>query len=580
MEWEGVEPLPLPLAVEVERLLVGLFGQVVFEKANEEWLDWDFEFPEYSAELVCRDAQGVYVPWMEFSPVQGDEAQTQAMAVQVVGGGGGGPRGSSGQRPTRYFTVSEVGEMISDGPAGANWALLPNGQGGYDVFDVTAVLKRNPGLDIETVFESTALGRVIVSQELTTALDSNGDTPLGRLLTWKHPEVVSEHDGQDGRDLWCIIGNVVYDITDFPFSSEDEQEALIALASGEKTAGDALAGLNVNNLVTRLGPYKCGFLRPTASAPSPGRRQFTLRELGRHIYPQIGMYCALDGDVYDLGRYLHSHPGGAQILHQYAGRDATDEFRNAHADWVQTLRNHSDLVVGRMVDEITDISHLEDGELVLLGRVFDFSKGFGAKEQKLFEDLSQYNGTDATHALKAENPPNALLELLKRDDLVCAKLVTGTRRLITLAEFRRRNHIPSKAERQRSPGGRDTNWRVWVAVAEKDGPRKQMVYDVTSMMMFGGQELERKLRRWLGKEVRDPKLAHMLRTRHESFVIGELRLEESKAERVSARRAQVLSRRNRPRSQRVTGSKRRVGGLDNSDVEIMGSRSKRARAWR
>jgi hypothetical protein len=42
------------------------------------------------------------------------------------------------------------------------------------------------------------------------------------------------------------------------------------------------------------------------------------------------------------------------------------------------------------------------------------------------------------------------------------------------------------------------------------------------MIMFGGSELERRLRPWLGKEVRDVELAHMLRTRHESFVIGEL----------------------------------------------------------
>jgi hypothetical protein len=27
-----------------------------------------------------------------------------------------------------------------------------------------------------------------------------------------------------------------------------------------------------------------------------------MRELGRHIYPEVGMYCAIDGDVYDIGR--------------------------------------------------------------------------------------------------------------------------------------------------------------------------------------------------------------------------------------------------------------------------------------
>lgn len=88
---------------------------------------------------------------------------------------------------------------------------------------------------------------------------------------------------------------------DFPFNSEAEKEALIALVSN-KASGDALNVLDANNLVTRLGPYKCGFLRQMAGAPPSRRRTFTLSELGRHIYPQIGMYCAIDGDVFDLGR--------------------------------------------------------------------------------------------------------------------------------------------------------------------------------------------------------------------------------------------------------------------------------------
>jgi hypothetical protein len=135
--WERVEPLPMSLAVELERQLVVLLRQVGVEKVDDEWLDWDFEFPEYSGESVSRDGQGAYVPWTGFPPVQEETASTlssgqgqaQAMATQVARGGGGGPRGSSGRRPIKYFTVSEVGEMVSDDPSGPNWALLPDGQG-------------------------------------------------------------------------------------------------------------------------------------------------------------------------------------------------------------------------------------------------------------------------------------------------------------------------------------------------------------------------------------------------------------------------------------------------------------------
>ena len=57
---------------------------------------------------------------------------------------------------------------------------------------------------------------------------------------------------------------------DFPFDSEAEKEALIAVASRKTAAGDALHSLDANNLFPWLGPYKCGFLRQNAShSPIP-----------------------------------------------------------------------------------------------------------------------------------------------------------------------------------------------------------------------------------------------------------------------------------------------------------------------
>ena len=239
-------------------------------------------------------------------------------------------------------------------------------------------------------------------------LRASGRKPLGKVLTWKHPEEVSEHDGQDGRELWCTVGDLVYnitgeftpiyartlltDLTAFPYDSAAEKEALIALATKKRSQGKALEGLDVSDLLARLAPYKCGYIRQAPGAAPSRHRTFTLRELGRYIYPQIGMYCAIGGDVYDLGRkymclvlshaeplrltsagYLHSHPGGEQILHHYAGRDVTDAFCATHTDWARTLKNNGDLRVGRMVDEISQISHMEEDEIVLLDRVFGFS---------------------------------------------------------------------------------------------------------------------------------------------------------------------------------------------------------------
>ncbi|KAK4044120.1 hypothetical protein C8A01DRAFT_31721 [Parachaetomium inaequale] len=575
--WERIVPMPEVLARELERELASLFQQEGFEKVDEEWLDWGFQMPAYSGNLATRDDQGAYIPWNGFPGL----GQVQANVAQVAGQDRRGSRARGGWRPTKYFTVSEVGERISDNPTEANWALLPDDQGGYDVFNISMVLRDHPEFDVESVYEPTEFGRVIVSRDLVEALRVSGRKPLGKLLTWKHPQEVSEHDGQDGRELWCTVGDLVYNITAFRYESDAEKEALVALATKKRSPSKALEGLDVSDLLSRLAPYKCGYLRQATGAAPSRHRTFTLRELGRYIHPQIGMYCAIGGDVYDLGRYLHSHPGGAQILHDYAGRDVTDEFRDTHSDWARTLENHGGLRVGRMVDEISQISHMEEDEVVLLNRVFTFSSLFVDNEE-LYRALKPYAGTDATQALKADYPPDALVQLLRRDDLVCAKLVSATRRPITVAELRKRNRIPSAAERREMPRAGDTDWRVWVSVAEEGGSKKQMVYDVTSMIMFRGSELERKLRPWLGKEVRDAELAHMLRTRHESFIIGELHVgkDESRAGKAAARKAQIVNDRHGYSSQSLAGSKRRVGALDDSDLGIMGSRPKRFGGWR
>ncbi len=40
--------------------------------------------------------------------------------------------------------------------------------------------------------------------------------------------------------------------------------------------------------------------------------------------------CIVDGKVYDLTDFADEHPGGAELVHKYAGKDATKEFTDAH----------------------------------------------------------------------------------------------------------------------------------------------------------------------------------------------------------------------------------------------------------
>ena len=42
-------------------------------------------------------------------------------------------------------------------------------------------------------------------------------------------------------------------------------------------------------------------------------------------------WLIISGTVYDLTQFADDHPGGAELIHQYAGRDATSAFLDAHS---------------------------------------------------------------------------------------------------------------------------------------------------------------------------------------------------------------------------------------------------------
>jgi len=74
-------------------------------------------------------------------------------------------------------------------------------------------------------------------------------------------------------------------------------------------------------------------------------RTISPSELAQHQAPG-DMWMAVDGDVYDVSKFARLHPGGSQIIEQYAGRDVTTEFYELHRKDV--LSKYARLRVGRL----------------------------------------------------------------------------------------------------------------------------------------------------------------------------------------------------------------------------------------
>ena len=57
---------------------------------------------------------------------------------------------------------------------------------------------------------------------------------------------------------------------------------------------------------------------------------YTMADVAEHN-TEADCWIILDERVYDITRFIHTHPGGAGPIVNMAGKDATDVFANYHA---------------------------------------------------------------------------------------------------------------------------------------------------------------------------------------------------------------------------------------------------------
>ncbi|RHZ67154.1 cytochrome b5-like heme/steroid binding domain-containing protein [Aspergillus thermomutatus] len=79
--------------------------------------------------------------------------------------------------------------------------------------------------------------------------------------------------------------------------------------------------------------------------------EYTWAEVKRHNTPQ-DLWIAIDGKVYNVSEYQQDHPGGEEILRNFAGQDATTAFTDAgHSrDAYEKLES---LLIGSLEPEVS-----------------------------------------------------------------------------------------------------------------------------------------------------------------------------------------------------------------------------------
>lgn len=153
-------------------------------------------------------------------------------------------------------------------------------------------------------------------------------------------EEVKKHNHKN--DCWVVVDNVVYNVTYFLKDHPGGPEAVIRYAGKDATkafndqeshdsaarrqladmAIGTLAGGKSTNSTKDSGKSSSG---ATSNKLASGGKLISWLELSSHR-SETDCWVAVEGKVYDVTDYLQKHPGGAQIMLNASGRDATKEF--------------------------------------------------------------------------------------------------------------------------------------------------------------------------------------------------------------------------------------------------------------
>ncbi|KAI1085495.1 hypothetical protein F5B20DRAFT_518596 [Whalleya microplaca] len=419
----------------------------------------------------------------------------------------------------QYFTISSVGNHRDFDNA---WVVNPDGDGGHNIYRISKVLKELgvTESDYRAIVRTGPLGPELVLDDpradairetLTTSnrrsvrpdiaakpkLQCN---PIGKLLATRRREEVAECNGNNGLPRWVSIGPYVYDVTNFIFVSEKEQALLMQCSGGPLLLPRPISDSQTKDLVKRLEPYLCARIQSDGENVNNHStdRRFTPRMLRWHDNPDLGVYIALGDMVYDITSYLDFHPGGDNVMYQYAGRDASLAFANHHS--LDIIQDYDYMRIGHLVPEVT-LSQLQPKHLVLHSWVFDISR-LSADQPDLYQSVEQYRGTDASTAISQKGDGAVALNrlYLTRKDCIVAGLAPTQIPDIPNGEVAKHNDHNSSIG-------------AWVVAGD-------YVYNVGDLMRNQHCYEHEFPTGWAGKELRDPELAMWLVSNFEARRIG------------------------------------------------------------
>lgn len=63
-------------------------------------------------------------------------------------------------------------------------------------------------------------------------------------------------------------------------------------------------------------------------------QSYAAAEVSKHKDKDNGLWLIIEGNVYDVTKFVDEHPGGARVIQRMGGKDATKAFWKYHGESV------------------------------------------------------------------------------------------------------------------------------------------------------------------------------------------------------------------------------------------------------
>ncbi|KAK2059522.1 hypothetical protein LY76DRAFT_512016 [Colletotrichum caudatum] len=364
-----------------------------------------------------------------------------------------------------YYSPGEVGDHQSLDSTSV-WCCFWTGQemAIYDVTDLLVIVPWNwsqrDDVTRPAPMPTCRVARHDVDQEWIDRFTSG--RPLGYVAALRKQEDIRINDGKEGRPLWVMAGEDVYDVTNVELRPElRDLEAIFTGAPNEDPIAEAVhQGYHPDVIQGALRPYRIGWVQKAFQATDLTHHVFTASEVKWHTTRETGIYIIIRGMVYNFTELIDQHPGGSSIIAQVAGTDATSDWDTFHdepmTDFGFNVHDKlASLKIGRVIEErMATTMTLSPTEICI--RNFIYSKERIAQcspNDDILKLLDGLWGTDGTADMEKPNPSAGYLGLWGNPWYIVAKMTRPPTELPYMSP-----NILAKMDGRERPDGFNESW--------------------------------------------------------------------------------------------------------------------------